>query len=71
MPDTIPGAGQVASEQSHTFFKAHAAHGLILGASVFGIFWGLVNALLVSIIRCKHYFMRIFIISSTNAFLKY
>jgi hypothetical protein len=49
MKDPIPDASQNASEQSHTFFKAHAAHGLILGASVFGIFWGLVNALLVSI----------------------
>jgi hypothetical protein len=54
MPDTIQDAGQSASEQSHTFFKAHAAHGLILGASVFGIFWGLVNALLVKGIKMEN-----------------
>jgi len=30
-----------------TFFTAHIAHAVILGSSVFGLFWGCVNALLV------------------------
>jgi hypothetical protein len=40
MPETSePGAP--------TFFGATYAHAAIVGAAVFGIFWGLVNALLV------------------------
>jgi hypothetical protein len=35
------------SEQSHTFFGESVAHSLILGSALFGIAWGLVNALLV------------------------
>jgi len=31
-----------------TFFTAHIAHAVIIGSSVFGLFWGAVNALLVS-----------------------
>ena len=30
------------------FFTASIAHAVILGASIFGLFWGVVNALLVS-----------------------
>jgi hypothetical protein len=30
------------------FFEATVAHAFIVGSSVFGIFWGVVNALLVS-----------------------
>jgi hypothetical protein len=44
-----------SSEQSHTFFGESIAHSLILGSALFGIAWGLVNALLVSILWQDHF----------------
>jgi len=34
--------------QAATFFEATIAHAFIVGSAVFGIFWGVVNALYVS-----------------------
>ena len=36
------------TDTSTTFFTASVAPAFIIGASVFAIFWGVVNALLVS-----------------------
>jgi hypothetical protein len=35
------------SEEKDKVLQASGAHALIIGSSVFGIFWGMVNAILV------------------------
>ena len=49
------GAGDAPSSpgaklNSETYFTAEVAHYFILGSSLFSIFWGIINALLVSIV---------------------
>jgi hypothetical protein len=45
-------AGAV-EEPLTTFFEAKIAHAFILGSAVFGIFWGVINALLIRQVNMK------------------
>ena len=45
---SLAAAEDTTSLPAPSFFTAHIAHAVILGTSIFGIFWGVVNALLVS-----------------------
>lgn len=43
-----PGASTtLAADEQTTYFAANIAHPFIIGSALFGIFWGVVNALLV------------------------
>jgi len=42
-------------ETTVTYFEATAAHAFIVGSSVFGIFWGVVNALLIRNIKIEEH----------------
>lgn len=44
----VPGQGS-----DPTYFEQELAHAFIIGSAVFGIFWGVVNALLIRDIDCN------------------
>ena len=45
MPDPVPATLQL--------FEANIAHAFIAGSAVFGVFWGIVNVLLVRKVNMK------------------
>jgi hypothetical protein len=47
MPTGNANAGAAGDSAESAIFQATAAHAYIIGASIFGIFWGVVNVIMI------------------------